>query len=130
MYMETIAFRPISPRETFYKRANAFALVTISYNFIEGVASVLFGCEDGVVTLFGFASLFYGSDLNIERSQRIKHPYASKFIAHACQIRNGCRGWADGSKSLPFIRFANSTSVIVNYLMRQQAFLRWQTQKI
>jgi divalent metal cation (Fe/Co/Zn/Cd) transporter len=52
--METIAFRPNTQRETFYRWANALALITIFYNLIEGVVSVLFGYEDGTVALFGF----------------------------------------------------------------------------
>jgi divalent metal cation (Fe/Co/Zn/Cd) transporter len=38
----------------FLKWANALALITIFYNLIEGVVSVLFGVEDGTVALFGF----------------------------------------------------------------------------
>ena len=52
--MGAIAFRPIGQRETFYKWANALALITISYNFMEGIVSVLFGYEDATVSLFGF----------------------------------------------------------------------------
>jgi divalent metal cation (Fe/Co/Zn/Cd) transporter len=52
--METIAFRPGTQRETFYRWANALSLITIFYNLIEGIVSVLFGYEDGTVALFGF----------------------------------------------------------------------------
>lgn len=52
--METIYFRPVAKRETFYQWANALALITIFYNLIEGIVSVLFGYEDGTVALFGF----------------------------------------------------------------------------
>jgi divalent metal cation (Fe/Co/Zn/Cd) transporter len=52
--METIHFRPSSQRETFYRWANALALITIFYNLIEGIVSVFFGYKDGAVALFGF----------------------------------------------------------------------------
>lgn len=52
--METIAFHPAAQRGTFYKWANALALITISYNLIEGIVSVYFGYEDGTIALFGF----------------------------------------------------------------------------
>ena len=52
--METIAFRPGTQRNTFYRWANALALITIFYNLIEGIVSVFFGYEDGTIALFGF----------------------------------------------------------------------------
>ncbi|MGO9016230.1 MAG: cation transporter [Dissulfurispiraceae bacterium] len=45
---------PLKVKSTFYKWATALALTTIFYNFIEGAVSVLFGVEDGTVSLFGF----------------------------------------------------------------------------
>ncbi|HXW69599.1 MAG TPA: cation transporter [Dissulfurispiraceae bacterium] len=41
-------------KSTFFKWATALSLITIFYNFIEGVISVIFGVEGGTVTLFGF----------------------------------------------------------------------------
>jgi divalent metal cation (Fe/Co/Zn/Cd) transporter len=41
-------------KDTFIKWANALALITIFYNFIEGLVSVFFGVKDGTVSLFGF----------------------------------------------------------------------------
>lgn len=52
--METIAFRPSTQREYFYRWANTLSLITIIYNLFEGVISVIFGYEDGTVALFGF----------------------------------------------------------------------------
>ena len=52
--MEDIHFRPNSQRETFYRWANALALITIFYNLIEGIVSVFFGYEDGTIALLGF----------------------------------------------------------------------------
>ena len=52
--METIAFQPSAQRNTFYQWANALALITIAYNLIEGIVSVVFGYEDGSMALFGF----------------------------------------------------------------------------
>ena len=52
--METITFRPGTQGETFYRWANALALITIFYNFFEGIVSVYFGYKDRTVTLFGF----------------------------------------------------------------------------
>jgi divalent metal cation (Fe/Co/Zn/Cd) transporter len=43
-----------STREALYKRAQVLALVTIGYNLLEGLFSVVFGYEDGTFTLFGF----------------------------------------------------------------------------
>ncbi len=37
-----------------YKLASALALVTISYNLLEGMVSVYFGLEDETIALFGF----------------------------------------------------------------------------
>jgi len=52
--MEAIQFRPNTQSTTFYRWANALALITIFYNLIEGIVSVFFGFEDGTVALFGF----------------------------------------------------------------------------
>ncbi len=52
--MQNILFSPAKEKHTFYKWATALALITILYNFIEGAVSVLFGIEDGTVSLFGF----------------------------------------------------------------------------
>jgi divalent metal cation (Fe/Co/Zn/Cd) transporter len=52
--METIQFSPRARSNTFYRWANALALITIFYNLAEGIVSVLFGYEDGTVALFGF----------------------------------------------------------------------------
>ena len=52
--MEAVHFRPNTQRNTFYRWANALALITIFYNLIEGIVSVFFGYEDGTVALFGF----------------------------------------------------------------------------
>ncbi|HET7319873.1 MAG TPA: cation transporter, partial [Nitrospirota bacterium] len=38
----------------FYSYASALALITIFYNIVEGLVSVLFGLEDGSMALFGF----------------------------------------------------------------------------
>ncbi len=48
------ALDPSAERTTFFKWAAALALITIFYNLIEGIVSVLFGMEDGTVALFGF----------------------------------------------------------------------------
>jgi len=52
--MATITFHPVTQRGTFYRWANALALITIFYNLIEGVVAMFFGYEDGTVALFGF----------------------------------------------------------------------------
>ena len=41
-------------KSTFYKWAFGLALITVCYNLIEGMVSVLLGAEDGTITLFGF----------------------------------------------------------------------------
>jgi len=40
--------------ENLYKQANYLALFTISYNLVEGAASVWFGVADETLSLFGF----------------------------------------------------------------------------
>lgn len=52
--MKIISVTPHTGNPAFYKRAYALALITVFYNLIEGVVSVVFGFEDGAVTLFGF----------------------------------------------------------------------------
>jgi divalent metal cation (Fe/Co/Zn/Cd) transporter len=52
--MEPMLENQLSGKTTFYKWASALALVTIFYNFLEGVVSVFFGFQDGTVALFGF----------------------------------------------------------------------------
>ena len=41
-------------RRKLYSFASALALITITYNIIEGVVSIFFGLEDGSMALFGF----------------------------------------------------------------------------
>jgi divalent metal cation (Fe/Co/Zn/Cd) transporter len=52
--MKASLLRTDGQRKTFFLWANTLALITIFYNLIEGVASVLFGYEDNTVALFGF----------------------------------------------------------------------------
>lgn len=54
--MEAIRYRPRSQRATFYRWANALALITIFYNLIEGIVSVFFGYKDSTIALFGFGA--------------------------------------------------------------------------
>ncbi len=54
--MEATHFRPSAQIATFYRWANALALITIFYNLIEGIVSVFFGYEDGTIALFGFGA--------------------------------------------------------------------------
>ncbi|MBF0507242.1 MAG: cation transporter [Nitrospirae bacterium] len=51
-----IPFRSESRRKTFYKWANALALITIFYNLMEGIVSVFFSYKDGTIALFGFGA--------------------------------------------------------------------------
>lgn len=44
----------VADREMLYRRAGALARITIYYNVIEGVVSVLLGAQDETVALFGF----------------------------------------------------------------------------
>lgn len=52
--MEIIS--PVFAKEkaNLYKWANILALITIFYNLVEGIVSVLFGLEDGTIALSGF----------------------------------------------------------------------------
>jgi divalent metal cation (Fe/Co/Zn/Cd) transporter len=48
---------PLTPRrnaDKLYSYASALALITIAYNLIEGLASVIFGAEGGSMALLGF----------------------------------------------------------------------------
>ena len=37
-----------------YKRASVLAIITITYNLVEGIVSVFFGAADETLSLFGF----------------------------------------------------------------------------
>lgn len=52
--MENILFRPDKRQAYFYKWGTALSLITIFYNIVEGVVSVLFGLQDETIALFGF----------------------------------------------------------------------------
>lgn len=52
--MEPILLSRSKQTTSFYKWASGLALITIFYNIVEGVISILFGYEDGTVALFGF----------------------------------------------------------------------------
>ncbi|MDA8170882.1 MAG: cation transporter [Nitrospiraceae bacterium] len=52
--MQNISFVENEGKSLFFKWATALALITIFYNMVEGLVSVVFGAEDGTVTLFGF----------------------------------------------------------------------------
>lgn len=48
------AVLPAAERERLVRRASLLALVTIAYNVVEGLVSVVFGIADETVALFGF----------------------------------------------------------------------------
>lgn len=52
--METINFAVSKDRSKLYSWAYLMAVITIAYNIVEGVVSVLFGLEDETMALFGF----------------------------------------------------------------------------
>lgn len=52
--MRPILISAQSSRNTFYRWANALALITIFYNMAEGVVSVWLGLRDETIALFGF----------------------------------------------------------------------------
>ncbi len=52
--MDQLARRYTPGQLTFFRWANALALITIFYNLVEGMVSVFFGYEDGTIALFGF----------------------------------------------------------------------------
>lgn len=52
--METLSLGLTKNKEDLHRRANALALVTIFYNFLEGLVSVYLGAEDETMALFGF----------------------------------------------------------------------------
>lgn len=52
--MRPIQISAPSSRKSFYRWANALALITIFYNIAEGVVSVWFGVRDETIALFGF----------------------------------------------------------------------------
>jgi divalent metal cation (Fe/Co/Zn/Cd) transporter len=52
--MEILDFGAFQINRKLYAFASALALITIAYNFAEGMISVFFGLEDGSMTLFGF----------------------------------------------------------------------------
>ncbi len=52
--MTILSFDLSRKRAGLYKWANALALITIFYNLLEGIVSVLFGLQDETIALFGF----------------------------------------------------------------------------
>jgi divalent metal cation (Fe/Co/Zn/Cd) transporter len=52
--METISLGFVKEKTTLYKWASALALITIFYNIVEGMISIVFGLEDETMALFGF----------------------------------------------------------------------------
>jgi divalent metal cation (Fe/Co/Zn/Cd) transporter len=52
--METVSFHGDKEKIAFYKWGTALALITIFYNIVEGVVSVVFGIRDETIALFGF----------------------------------------------------------------------------
>ena len=52
--METINIAVSKDRSRLYSWAYLMAVITIAYNIVEGVVSVLFGLEDETMALFGF----------------------------------------------------------------------------
>ncbi len=52
--MELTFIQPTQDRTHFYRWASALALITISYNILEGCVSVFFGLQDETIALFGF----------------------------------------------------------------------------
>ncbi len=52
--MEITFISPHQDRTRFYRWASALALITISYNILEGCVSVFFGLQDETIALFGF----------------------------------------------------------------------------
>lgn len=52
--MEIVNFAIGKDKSRLYKWAYLLAVITIAYNIVEGVVSVLFGLEDETMALFGF----------------------------------------------------------------------------
>lgn len=52
--MKKLVHISVENQEKQYRRAGALALITIYYNVVEGVVSVLLGLQDETVALFGF----------------------------------------------------------------------------
>lgn len=52
--MDTALFHRDKQKIIFYKWGTALALITIFYNIVEGVISVIFGIRDETIALFGF----------------------------------------------------------------------------
>ena len=44
----------MKPKQSYLKFAVTLAIITIVYNFLEGVSAIYFGLEDETLTLFGF----------------------------------------------------------------------------
>src|SRR4030067_624103 len=52
--METMGFAVSKDRARLYSLAYLMAVITIAYNIVEGLVSVIFGLEDETMALFGF----------------------------------------------------------------------------
>jgi divalent metal cation (Fe/Co/Zn/Cd) transporter len=52
--MDNADAQPVEDRAFFYQRASVLALITIVYNTLEGVVSIMLGLEDETLALLGF----------------------------------------------------------------------------
>jgi len=48
--------KDLANREELYKRALILAQITVLYNIIEGIVSVVFAIDDETLSLFGFGA--------------------------------------------------------------------------
>lgn len=52
--METVLRKHVLPKSSAYRLASLLAVITIFYNLVEGIISVILGLEDETLSLFGF----------------------------------------------------------------------------
>lgn len=82
--MEITYSEPLQDNTGLYKWASLLALITIAYNIIEGVVSVLFGLEDETIALFGF-----GLDSFIEVISGIGIWHMIRRLRHNGYVKDG-----------------------------------------
>ncbi len=93
----SISIANIDLTRKYFKYAYALAIITVSYNFIEGLVSIFFGYTDETLTLFGFGLDSFVETISaagiiqmVKRIQRNPASDKSNFEVKALRITGWC----------------------------------------
>jgi len=86
--MDSIPLRPNSHKETFYRWANALALITIFYNLIEGIVSVFIGYE---LTGIGMLDSLGAVGIAVLSFKEGREAFEKTKGNFTCTCQNSCR---------------------------------------